>query len=111
METFSLIRLVVGYPLATVAGLIWLLGFGAVWWMSPSGGRNGSAGWAALAGAGIMVYGLAGLLGLWLSDQIGFGRVTSAVVTIGQAFLVGAAVAGSFWLLRRAWVERWRNTR
>lgn len=109
METFTLLRFVIGYPLATVAGLVWLLGFGTTWWMSPAGRRNGAAGWAALAGAGIMVYGLSGIGSLWLSDRIGLGVLTSGLFTGGQGLLVGATVGGALWILRRAWVGRaWR---
>lgn len=108
MDPFTAVRLVISYPLLVVAGLIWLIGFGGVWWMSPAGQRNGPAGWAALAGAGMLARGVSGIAGLWISDRIGFGLITSAISTGGQALLVFTAAAGAFWLLRRAWIGRQR---
>lgn len=110
METFTIIRMVIGYPLAAVGGLVWLLGFGAIWWVSPADSRNSAAGWSALTGAGVMAYGLTGLFALWLSDRIGFGPLTSGIFTGGQAALLCTTVAGAVWLLRQAWLTRCRQS-
>ena len=103
MEMFTVIRFVVGYPLAIVAGLVWALGFGMRWWVSRAGQRDGAAGWAALAGVGAAVYGLTGLAALWMADRIGLGATTSALVTGGLGVLVGVLTAGALWVGRRAW--------
>lgn len=80
-EFWTQIRFLIMYPLMATFGVAWFVGFWLRWRRARCTGDH----WAAVLGAAVAVWAMAGILGLWLSKFTGFGNNTSLLFAIGAA--------------------------
>lgn len=80
-EFWTQIRFLILYPMMVTFGLAWFVGFWLRWRRARCTGDH----WAAVLGAAVAAWAMAGILGLWLSKLTGFGGNTSLLFAIGTA--------------------------
>lgn len=78
-EFWTQIRFLILYPMMVTFGLAWFVGFWLRWRRARCTGDH----WAAMLGAAVAAWAMAGILGLWLSKLTGFGNSTSLLFAIG----------------------------
>ncbi len=90
-EFWTQIRFLILYPLMVTFGVAWFVGFWLRWRRARCTGDH----WAAMLGAAVAVWAMAGILGLWLSKITGFGNNTSLLFVIGAAAPTVVITVGS----------------
>lgn len=93
------LRLLVAYPMLTVAGMIWMAGFWIRWRHTHCAGDH----WAMLAGLGMFVMGVSGVAALWIAGLTGFTSVTSTLFTVGLAMMALLGLVGAWRIFLGAW--------
>jgi hypothetical protein len=94
-EFWQNIRYIVIYPLLTVSGITWAIGFYLHYHFTKSHGDL----WAARVGIGILILSISGMFGLFVAQRDGFSAVTSIFFSVGTIVLCGVMVAGAIWML------------
>lgn len=80
-ELWTQFRFLILYPMMVTFGLAWFVAFWLRWRRTRCMGDH----WAAVLGAAVAAWAMAGILGLWLSKLTGFGGNTSLLFVIGAA--------------------------
>lgn len=100
LEFWSNLRLLL-YPVITVGGMAWALGF----WLRYRTTECDGDRWAGWLGAALVVLGLMGTGALAVSKQTGFTIVTTVMITVG----VTAPAVVLMWGMVKLFVGGWRR--
>jgi hypothetical protein len=105
VEFWQNLRYAVIYPVLTVTGIGWAIGF----YLHYHYTGVTSDRWAGRAGLAVAVFAACGMAGLFVAQQSGFSILTTVVFTFGTLAVVGVMVWGSVWLLHH-YLTRKRDT-
>jgi hypothetical protein len=97
-EFWTNIRFLILYPTMVTFGLAWFAAFMLRWRRAHCKGDH----WAAILGAAVAAWAMAGILGLWVSKITGFGNNTSLLFAIGAAAPALVVTVGSIRLFRES---------